>query len=331
MSHPNNSQSARLLRAAAVTLATTVVLSGCAGPNPRDPYEGFNRAMFSFNDTVDKVALKPVATAYKNVLPSFVQTGINNFFGNLSDAWSVVNDALQGKGTQGARDLGRVGLNTTFGLLGFIDVATPNGLRKHTEDFGQTLGYWGVSSGPYLMLPLLGPSTVRDTAALPVDIAGDIWHYKDPVYIRNIGTVTRVVDQRANLLDASNLLEEAALDRYEFVRDGYLQRRESQVHDGEPAEKPKKSENTPDDGAKPATAPAATAEADPAAPAADAVAAPAPASAAAQAAPAPAAAAETAAAPAATVATAETSPIVSSESAPKELNSDTPAANNASL
>src|SRR5476649_601162 len=147
MSHTKNT-SARSLRLAAVAIAATAVLSGCAGPNPRDPYEGFNRAMFSFNDTVDKVALKPVATAYKNVLP--------------------------GKGTQGARGLGRVGMNTTFGLLGFIDVATTNGLRKHTEDFGQTLGYWGVGSGPYLMLPLLGPSTVRDTVALPVDIAGEI-------------------------------------------------------------------------------------------------------------------------------------------------------------
>src|SRR5471030_518612 len=252
MSHTKNN-SARTLRLAAVAVAATAVLSGCAGPNPRDPYEGFNRAMFSFNDTVDKVALKPVATAYKNVLPSFV------------------HDMLQGKGTQGARDLGRVGLNTTFGLLGFIDVATPNGLRKHTEDFGQTLGYWGVGSGPYLMLPLLGPSTVRDTVALPVDIAGDIWHYKDPVYIRNIGTVVRVVDQRANLLDASNLLEEAALDRYEFVRDGYLQRRESQVHDGEPDAKPKKSPDAPDDkdnkDVKPAVTPASTAEAAPTVPA----------------------------------------------------------------
>ena len=292
MSHTKNN-SARALRLAAVAVAATAVLSGCAGPNPRDPYEGFNRAMFSFNDTIDKVALKPVATAYKNVLPSFVQTGINNFFGNLSDAWSVVNDILQGKGTQGARDLGRVGLNTTFGLLGFIDVATPNGLRKHTEDFGQTLGYWGVNSGPYLMLPLLGPSTVRDTVALPVDIAGDIWHYKDPVYIRNIGTVTRVVDQRANLLDASNLLEEAALDRYEFVRDGYLQRRESQVHDGEPDAKPKKSPDAPDDkdnkDLKPAVTPASTAQIAPAA------------------------------------------PTVPATLAAKELNSDTPAANDASL
>ena len=289
MSHTKNN-SARNMRNAALTLAAAAALSGCAGPNPRDPYESYNRAMFKFNDTVDQVALKPVATAYKNVLPSFVQTGIDNFFGNLSDAWSVVNDALQGKGTQGARDLGRVGLNTTFGLLGFIDVATPNGLRKHTEDFGQTLGYWGVGSGPYLMLPLLGPSTVRDTVALPVDIAGDIWHYKDPVYIRNIGTVVRVVDQRANLLDASNLLEEAALDRYEFVRDGYLQRRESQVHDGEPAEKPKKSPDAPDDkdkpDARPATAPAASAQ---------------------------------------------TSPTVSSGLAVKELNSGSPAANDASL
>jgi phospholipid-binding lipoprotein MlaA len=238
--------------------ALAAAVSGCAGPNPRDPYEGFNRAMFKFNDTIDQAALKPAATAYRNVLPSFVQTGVNNFFGNLSDAWSAVNNLLQGKGQAGMSDFERFTLNTSFGLFGFLDFATPAGLPKHNEDFGQTLGYWGVPSGPYLMLPLLGPSTVRDTAALPVDIAGDIWRYKDPVYIRNIGTVTRVVDQRANLLDASNLLEEAALDRYEFVRDGYLQRRESQIFDGDdnprrPKHKSDDDDMKPDDGkAKPA-------------------------------------------------------------------------------
>jgi phospholipid-binding lipoprotein MlaA len=278
------------LRGAALALGVSVLLAGCAGPNPRDPYEGFNRAMFSFNDTVDTYALKPAATAYKNVLPSFVQTGVNNFFGNLADAWSAVNNLLQGNGQAGMSDVSRFALNSTLGIVGLFDIASEAGLQKHKEDFGQTLGVWGVPSGPYLMLPLLGPSTVRDTAALPLDIKGDIWAYKEPVYIRNTGTALRVVDQRANLLDASSLLEDAALDRYEFIRDGYLQRRESQIHpdDGGPVRKAKKDDAAEID-VKPAVVPTAP-----------------------------------------TAAT-ETSAPVSSESAPKELNSGTPAANNASL
>lgn len=255
-------------RQAALALGVTVMLAGCAGPNPRDPYEGYNRAMFSFNDTVDTYALKPVATAYKNVTPGFVQTGVNNFFGNLGDAWSAVNNLLQGKGQDGMSDVARFALNSTLGIAGLFDIASEAGLQKHKEDFGQTLGVWGVESGPYLVLPLLGPSTVRDTVALPVDISGDIWRYKEPTNVRNIGTVLRVVDTRAGLLDASSLFEDAALDRYEFLRDGYLQRRESQIHpDGDEApRKPKKDDS------------------------------------------------------------AETSAPVSSESAPKELNSGTPAA-----
>lgn len=233
-------------RALTLALGAAALLSGCAGPNPRDPYESFNRAMFKFNDTVDQVALKPAATAYRAVLPSFVQTGIDNFFGNLADAWSAVNNLLQGKGEAGMSDVARVTLNTSFGLLGLIDFASQAGLPKHNEDFGQTLGYWGVPSGPYLMLPLFGASTVRDTAALPLDFNGDIWRYKEPIYLRNIGTATRAVDQRANLLDASSLLEDAALDRYEFVRDGFLQRRESKVYDGDPP--PRKQAPKDDDG-----------------------------------------------------------------------------------
>ena len=217
----------------AMALAATAVLSGCAtGPNPRDPYESFNRKMFTFNDTVDKVALKPAATAYKKVLPTVVQTGVNNFFGNLADLWTGANNLLQGKGKDGMTDFARFGLNSTLGLLGVIDIGSDVGLQKHNEDFGQTLGAWGVQSGPYLMLPLLGPSTVRDTAAIPLDFKADPWAYKEPVYIRNTGTALRAVDQRATVLDASNLMEEAALDRYEFIRDGFLQRRESRVNDG---------------------------------------------------------------------------------------------------
>jgi len=224
-----------LPRLSGLALAVTAcaVLSGCAtSANPQDPFEKFNRASFAFNDTVDRTVLKPVATGYKNVTPGFVQTGVGNFFGNLSDAWSAVNNLLQGKGEAGMTDVTRVALNSTFGILGLLDIASEAGLQKHNEDFGQTLGYWGVPSGPFLMLPLLGPSTIRDTSALPADRWGDPWKYKDPHNWRNIGSGVRVIDQRASLLDASNLLEEAALDRYEFLRDGYLQRRQSQVYDG---------------------------------------------------------------------------------------------------
>lgn len=233
------------LRHAALALGVTVMLAGCAGPNPRDPYESYNRAMFSFNDTVDTYALKPVATAYKNVTPGFVQTGVSNFFGNLGDAWSAVNNLLQGKGQDGMSDVARFALNSTLGIAGLFDIASEAGLQKHKEDFGQTLGVWGVESGPYLVLPLLGPSTVRDTFALPVDISGDIWRYKEPTNVRNMGTALRVVDTRAGLLDASTLLEDAALDRYQFLRDGYLQRRESQIHpDGDDApRKPEKDDS----------------------------------------------------------------------------------------
>lgn len=246
---------------AALALGLTLLLAGCAGPNPRDPYENFNRAMFTFNDTVDTYALKPAATAYHTVLPSFVQTGVNNFFGNLADAWTGVNNLLQGKGEAGLSDVTRFALNSTLGIVGLFDIASEAGLPKHKEDFGQTLGTWGMPSGPYLMLPLLGPSTVRDAAALPLDITGDIWRYKEPAYIRNTGTALRVVDQRAGLLDASTLLEDAALDRYEFIRDSFLQRRESLIHpddDNAPRRKRKNDESAYE--AVPASEPVATEE-----------------------------------------------------------------------
>jgi phospholipid-binding lipoprotein MlaA len=218
-------------------LLIALSLGGCASMSEKDPYEKFNRSVFNFNDAVDRNALKPAATAYKAVLPSFVQTGVNNFFSNLADVWSSANNVMQGKPERGLEDFTRVLINSTFGLGGVIDIASDAGLAKHNEDFGQTLGYWGVPAGPYIMLPLLGPSTLRDTAGLPVDIAADPWGYGISSRARNIGTVVRVVDQRAVLLDATNLLEEAALDRYEFIRDGYLQQRKSKVFDGEGSRK----------------------------------------------------------------------------------------------
>lgn len=213
-------------------LAFTLLLAGCATHNnPRDPLEGYNRAMFTFNDKADRFVIKPVATAYHAVLPSFVQTGVGNFFGNLGDVWTGVNNVLEGKLHNGMSDFARFGVNTTIGIAGLFDVGSKIGLVKHNRDFGETLGGWGVKSGPYVVLPLLGPSTLRDTVALPVDFAGNLWEYKYPVRQRNEGTLLYYVDLRASTLDASKLLEEAALDRYEFVRDGYLQRRESKVRD----------------------------------------------------------------------------------------------------
>lgn len=236
----------------ALLLTGALVLGGCAssGANqtPGDPFEGYNRAMFSFNDGVDRAVLKPVATAYKDVTPSFVQTGVSNFFGNIGDVWTMINNFLQGKVENGLNDFMRIALNTTFGFGGVLDIASEAGLQKHNEDFGQTLGTWGVSSGPYVVLPLLGPSTLRDTAGLPADIYGNPWTYVTPVDVRNTGAVVRVVDQRATLLGATNLMEEAALDRYSFMRDAYLQRRQSLVYDGNPPPAPLPDYDLDDDG-----------------------------------------------------------------------------------
>lgn len=222
-------------RAAKLGVLTVVVaLGGCASAgakDPHDPFESFNRTMFNFNDKLDQVALKPAATVYKDVLPSFVQTGVGNFFGNIGDIWSTVNSLLQGKLENGFNGVMRVAVNTVLGLGGVLDISSEAGLTRHQEDFGQTLGYWGVPPGPYVVLPLFGSSTVRDTAGLPLDIYGNIWTYKRPVAWRNVGAAVRVVDQRASLLDASNLLEDVALDKYQFVRDAYLQRRASQIND----------------------------------------------------------------------------------------------------
>jgi len=208
------------------------VLGGCASTsvgNPDDPLEGYNRAMFKMNDKLDTYAFKPVAEGYKTVTPGFVQTGIGNFFGNLGDLWSGANQLLQGRGEIGVSSLMRVAINTTFGLGGVLDVATEARLFKQKSDFGQTLGAWGVGSGPYLVLPLLGSSTLRDVAGSPVDWYGDPWSYKRPVDVRNIGTVVRLVDRRAQLLDAGSLLNDIALDKYVFMRDAYLQSRQSQI------------------------------------------------------------------------------------------------------
>lgn len=216
-----------------------MALGGCAtGPDPRDPLEPFNRGVMKFNDEADRIVLKPVATAYRDVLPSPVRTGVSNFFGNLGDAWSAVNSLLQLKLQTAAESTMRFAFNSTFGLFGLLDIASEAGIERHKEDFGQTLGRWGMPSGPYLMLPLLGPSTLRDTAVLPVDYSGDLVRQVDRAEARDGLLGLRIVDTRANLLRAGNVLEEVALDRYTFVRDAYLQRRRVQILEGDVPQDP---------------------------------------------------------------------------------------------
>lgn len=216
-------------------------LGGCAtaGGNPDDPLERYNRAMFSFNDSLDKAVIKPAATGYKKVMPEFARTGVTNFFANLGDVWIGVNNVLQGKIGPGASDFGRFAINTTVGIFGLFDIASSAGLDKHNEDFGQTLGRWGVGSGAYVVLPILGPSDVRDgISLLAVDWRGDpVWHVGN-IPTRNELVGARVVDQRANLLGATQLIDDAALDPYSYARSAYLQRRRSLIYDGEPPREP---------------------------------------------------------------------------------------------
>ncbi len=220
----------RLAKPAAVLVAAALLTTGCATNNPNDPFENYNRVMFSVNEAFDNVIFKPVATAYKAVLPDIVQTGVTNFFGNIADVWTAFNNFLQGEGQKGLSDVTRVTVNTIFGLGGLIDVASDLKLTKHRADFGQTLGVWGMESGPYVVLPILGPSTLRDTIALPAEWYGDPWTYVDNIRLRNVGIVVRAVNYRAALLDASSLVDDASLDKYEFIRDAFLQRRYKQVH-----------------------------------------------------------------------------------------------------
>jgi phospholipid-binding lipoprotein MlaA len=215
----------------------TLLLGGCAtGPNadPRDPIEPFNRGMYKFNDTVDRAVVRPAAIAYRDMLPSPIRTGVSNFFYNLQDAWSIVNNGLQLKPEQAGNSLMRFGVNTFFGLGGLLDIATEMRIERSTEDFGQTLGRWGVGAGPYLVLPLLGPSTLRDTAALPVDMKGNLVSHIDNVPTRNSATSLNLLSRRSRLLQATDMLDQVALDPYTFTRDAFLQRRRSELFDGNP-------------------------------------------------------------------------------------------------
>ena len=211
--------------------------TGCAtrpDGNPRDPFESFNRGVFEFNDGVDRAVFKPAATVYRELTPTLFRAGVANFLGNLDDVWSFVNSALQFKPKAAVNNFMRVNVNTVFGLGGIFDVASEAGLERQREDFGQTLGHWGVPSGPYLVLPFLGPYTVRDAFAIPVDRAGDIVGNLDHAPTRNSIKLIDLLDTRAGLLRAGEALDEVALDKYTFTRDAFLQRRRYTVYDGNP-------------------------------------------------------------------------------------------------
>ncbi len=217
--------------------AAALSLAACAtGPNadPRDPLEPLNRATYQVNQVLDDALLKPTATVYRNVTPALIRAGVHNFFNNLSDTWSLLNNLLQGKFDHAVDTFARLNLNTLVGFGGIFDVAGDLGVPQHREDFGQTLGVWGLPPGPYLVLPLLGPSNVRDTAALVADTLADPVGQVAAVRYRNLMILLNLIDQRESFLRANALLDDVALDRYSFTRDFYLQLRRSRVYDGDP-------------------------------------------------------------------------------------------------
>ena len=230
--------SRRLTTAKSLVIAfAAITLTGCASiqaRNPADPLEPFNRGIYQFNDVVDKAIVKPVAQGYSAVIPAPGKLMVSNFFSNLDDITVAINDLLQFKLVRAFSDGGRFLINTTVGIFGLMDIATPIGLEKHDEDFGQTLGYWGIGNGPYIVLPLLGPSTLRDSVGLYTDSRPSGLRRVHPVRTRNQLYFTQAINHRAQLLDQEKVLDEAALDRYEFIRDSYLQRRQSLVYDGNP-------------------------------------------------------------------------------------------------
>lgn len=269
MKYPTSARVAALL-----TLSLLLALGGCAttrnlvndakGPSTPggrlDPWESWNRKVFAFNEGLDEKVLKPVATVYANVMPRLARRGIDNFFSNIADAWSAVNNVLQAKPTPAFEDVVRVTTNTVFGFFGILDIASEFGIEHHYEDFGQTLGRWGFGAGAYVVWPVLGPSSVRDSIALPADR-----YLAAPAQLINDGrwqygiTILQIVNTRAKLLGASQVIDDIALDKYTFIRDAYLQRRRSLVYDGDAPEVPDASApaGTPPAAATPVAPPAA--------------------------------------------------------------------------
>ncbi len=235
----------------ALLLPVLVVFAGCAtGPNadPRDPLEPLNRGTYQFNRALDEGLVKPTVHVYKTVTPDLVRAGVRNFFSNLSDTWSLLNNLLQGKLEHSVDTFARLTLNTLVGFGGIFDVAGDLGVEQHREDFGQTMGWWGIPAGPYLVLPLLGPSDVRDATALVVDSVADPTGQISVVRYRNLMILLSLVDKREQLLRASELLDEAALDPYSFTRDFYLQLRRNDIYDGFPPDEgfePKRESASP--------------------------------------------------------------------------------------
>jgi phospholipid-binding lipoprotein MlaA len=229
----------------ALSLALAALVAGCAttgrgDTTARDPWEGMNRATYAFNEGLDRAVLKPVAKGYDWLLPGFAKEGVNNFFANLDDIPVGLNNILQGKPAEGFSDLGRFLVNSTLGVFGLWDVASPMGLEKHDEDFGQTLAVWGLNSGPYLVIPLFGPSNLRDA---PAKVVTPSWFYGQ--WIGDEATwglfTLDVIRTRNNLFQAESVLEQAAIDKYSFVRDAWTQRRRSATYDGSPP-RPKEEE-----------------------------------------------------------------------------------------
>lgn len=216
----------------AALIASTCVAAG--EDNPRDPHEGFNRTMFAVHEAIDNVFARPLAKAYDAAVPLPVKASVGNFFGNVSDLWIGANDLMQGKVGDAGVDFGRLLINSTVGILGLFDVASEIGLEKHDEDFGQTVATWGYEDSAYVFLPVFGPKTVRDTAGLVVDMFASPVGRTTPISARNSLYGLRLVDTRASLLPADKVIEEAALDKYAYIRDGYMQRRRSQIFDGNP-------------------------------------------------------------------------------------------------
>ena len=265
------SENSRRFASPIVAAVIVAALSGCTtieaargGPGQRlDPWEHWNRKVFNFNEDLDRTVLKPVATTYTNVVPQPVRRSVGNFFNNFADAWSAINNMLQGKFETGFEDATRVGANTLFGLFGILDVASEMGLDHHYEDFGKTLGRYGVGAGAYVVLPVLGPSTVRDTAALPLDRLATPPAFFSGTKTQIALTALQIVNTRSSLLGATRVIDDIALDKYTFIRDAYLQRRGSLVFDSDAGQTPAAPEAAASDAAGardlPASEPAAAA------------------------------------------------------------------------